>query len=230
MHDSACWLFGLRDVAYGTFPGPGGLTLERGKINGSGLRRSEEKPGAPKVGGGHGVIGGPLRAFRSAMNQSGHSMVPPPLSCLLTEMLFIRRIIAAFGWLSQPSFPDNWKKSFQDGLLFAYYHYSLYNIVIHCYPPPFRGRVRPVSRKSEYRRHDNSLRLRWGLLSQGSSKIFVRLYVTARPVLLCWGRKVQRVQRVEKMRKRRKRKEWRTAPRSTEYVKMKFECPLGVSA
>jgi hypothetical protein len=58
------------------FRGPG-LTLERERSTGDELRRSEEKPGAPKVGGGHGVIGGPWRAFGSAMNQSGHSTMPP---------------------------------------------------------------------------------------------------------------------------------------------------------
>lgn len=97
-------------------------------------------------------------------------------------MLFIRRIIAAFGWLSPKFSTDNWKKSFQDGLLFAYYHYPFYPLL-----SPTVPRVRPVSRKSEYRRHEEVSRpieMR-SYLFQGSSEIFVKLYVTAGPVHGC---------------------------------------------
>jgi hypothetical protein len=45
------------------FRGPGRVDPGTGKINGDELRRSEEKPGAPEVGGGHGVIGGPWRGL-----------------------------------------------------------------------------------------------------------------------------------------------------------------------
>jgi hypothetical protein len=91
-------------------------------------------------------------------------------------MLFIRRIIAAFGWLSPQFSTDNWKKLFQDGLPFAYYHYSFYPLL-----SPTVPRVRPVSHKSEYRRHDHRgfATDRDEVLFQGSSEIFVKLYVTA---------------------------------------------------